>query len=190
MASTSAARDRLLATSAEIFYREGIHAVGVDRLVSEAGVTRATFYRHFPSKDDLVRAYIEREDAALRAVFAQAAETITEPRQMAEALVQGIAVDVAQHHTRGCPFINAAAEFPDAEHPVRRAVRAHRDWFTATVEQVLAATDLPTAVQDARVLVQLRDAALVGAYLDGPEDVVPTFVRAARAVAGLPPALD
>lgn len=179
----SAARERLLATAVEIFYREGIHAVGVDRLVSEAGVTRATFYRHFPSKDDLVRAYIEAEDAALRAMFEQAAAVIDDPHEMAEALIQGIAADVQQRHTRGCPFINAAAEFPDPAHPVRVAVRDHRDWFAATVAHILAGVG--AGVDDARVLVQLRDAALVGAYLDGPGEVVPTFVRAARQVAGL-----
>ena len=69
----SIARERLLATASELFYREGIHAVGVDRIVTEAGVTRATFYRHFPGKGDLVEAYLGVEDANIRGAFAAAA---------------------------------------------------------------------------------------------------------------------
>jgi AcrR family transcriptional regulator len=179
----SEARERLLATAGDIFYREGIHAVGVDRLVSEAGVTRATFYRHFPSKDDLVRAYLEREDAALREMFAAAAPLGGSPAEMLELVLQGIAADVTEHHTRGCPFINAAAEFPDADHPVRIAVRAHRDWFELTLVDVLRAADDPEPQATGHSLVLLRDAALVGAYLDGPDVVVPSFVETARRVA-------
>lgn len=185
MAKTSTARERLLATAGDIFYREGIHAVGVDRLVSEAGVTRATFYRYFPSKDDLVRAYIEREDAALRELFAAAGAAADDPGDLPEMILQGIAADVSQHHTRGCPFINAAAEFPDATHPVRLAVRAHRDWFEATLVEVLRGAGNRTPESTAHALVLLRDAALVGAYLDGPGVVVPSFVETARQVAGL-----
>ena len=185
MSARSTARERLLATAADIFYREGIHAVGVDRLVSEAGVTRATFYRHFPSKDDLVRAYIEREDAALRALFQSAAGDASPGEEMLELIIQGIALDVSQHHTRGCPFINAAAEFPDPDHPVRRAVRVHRDWFEGTLVEVLRGAGRKDPKSTGHVLVLLRDAALVGAYLDGPRVVVPSFVDTARRVAGI-----
>jgi hypothetical protein len=104
---------------------------------------------------------------------------------MLELVIQGIAADVTQHHTRGCPFINAAAEFPDAAHPVRKAVRAHRDWFAATLVEALRAADHDDAESAGRALVLLRDAALVGAYLDGPDQVVATFVRTAREVAGI-----
>ena len=176
----SDARTRLLTTAAGIFYREGIHAVGVDRLVSEAGVTRATFYRHFPSKDALVLAYIELEDQALRALFAEGAAGAGSPADAIELVLEGIALDVRQHHTRGCPFINAAAEFPDPAHPVRIAVRAHRDWFAATLAEVLGATGRADAAELAQSLVLLRDSALVGAYLDGATDVVPAFLRTAR----------
>ncbi|GAA3515011.1 TetR/AcrR family transcriptional regulator [Aeromicrobium panaciterrae] len=182
MTKASEARDRLLAAAGEIFYREGIHAVGVDRLVSEGGVTRATFYRHFPSKDDLVRAYIEREDAALRALLEAGATQASTPEEALELVIQGISTDIAQHHTRGCPFINAAAEFPDSKHPVRVAVKAHREWFESTLVDLLtdAGVDDPAATGHALVL--LRDAALVGAYLDGPDVVVPSFVSTAHQV--------
>lgn len=178
----SDARSRLLSTAARIFYREGIHAVGVDRLVSEAGVTRATFYRHFPSKDALVRAYIELEDEALRTLFAAGSALATTPDHAVEIVLQGIARDVQENHTRGCPFLNAAAEFPDPEHPVRQAVRIHRQWFAATLAELVEATGSPNPIATARALVLLRDSALVGAYVDDTTDVVESFLWTARRI--------
>ena len=181
----SAARERLLRTASDLFYREGIHAVGVDRIVEEAGVTRATFYRHFPGKEDLVEAYIGLEDAAIRALVGRARATATDPRRLAAAVVDGIADDVARHHTRGCPFINAAAEYPDDASPVRRAVREHREWFRGTLETIAAGVGSPDPATAAAQLVLLRDAAMVGGYLDGWPRVRDVFVGSARGALGL-----
>lgn len=178
----SNARDRLLSTAARIFYREGLHAVGVDRLVSEAGVTRATFYRHFPSKDALIRAYLELEDQALRTLFAAGMAQASSPDQAVQIVLEGIAFDVQENHTRGCPFLNAAAEFPDPEHPVRQAVRAHRQWFAATLTQLVTATGCPDPHATAKALVLLRDSALVGAYVDDTADVVDSFLWTAHRI--------
>jgi AcrR family transcriptional regulator len=180
-------RERLLATSSALFYREGIHAVGVDRILTEAGTTRATLYRHFAGKEDLVVAYLRDEDRRLRALFAAAGSSVADPADLVEAVIAGIADDVERHHTRGCPFINAAAEFPDPASPVRAVVADHRAWFRATLEQVAAAAGLDPAAEVAGALVLLRDAALVGGYLDGIEVVRPAFVRTARRVAGIAP---
>ena len=181
----SAARARLLRAASRVFYAEGIHSVGVDRVIDEAQVTRATFYRHFPGKEDLVVAYLAGEDAEIRSAFDEAARAVGAPSELLEALVQGLADDVARRHTRGCPFINAAAEYPDPTSPVRQAVHTHRAWFRGTLESALTAAGADDPAGRAAHLVLLRDAALVGGYLDGPDDVVPTFVRAARAAAGL-----
>jgi hypothetical protein len=100
-------------------------------------------------------------------------------------LIEGLADDIARNHTRGCPFINASAEYPDADSPVRQTVARHRAWFRATIEQLLGAAGTPDPQAAAAELVLLRDAAMVGGYLDGPEQVTETFTRAARRVAGL-----
>ncbi len=185
----SDARQRLLRTASDLFYREGIHSVGVDRIVAEGAVTRATFYRHFPSKEDLVVAYLQAEDAALRAMFeavaTQLAESEGTPEQVLEAIIQGIADDISRNHTRGCPFINASAEYPDAASAVRLTVADHRAWFRATLEGALAAAGRTEATERAGALVLLRDAALVGGYLDGADAIRETFIRTARQVAGL-----
>lgn len=184
----SEARERLLRTASELFYAEGIHVVGVDRIVAAAGVTRATFYRHFPSKEDLVEAYLGVEDTNLRAALDGARAATDDPVELVGMVIEGIAEDVARHHTRGCPFINAAAEYPDADSGVRRAVDKHRAWFRGALEQVLTDAGADGAVTRAGQLVLLRDAALVGGYLDGWDNVRVVFVSAARQAAGLEPA--
>jgi len=182
---TSAARERLLRTASELFYREGIHAVGVDRIVAEAGVTRATFYRHFPGKEDLVEAYLGVEDATIRGAFARAHEATGDPRELVGLVIEALADDVARLHTRGCPFINAAAEYPDPSSGVRRAVGEHREWFRGELEELLESTDAPDPASTAGQLVLLRDAAMVGGYLDGWDRVRPAFIAAATRTAGL-----
>lgn len=184
-APTSEARERLLRTAAGLFYREGIHAVGVDRILAEAGVTRATMYRHFAGKEDLVVAYLDLEDAVIRGYFEAAAATGGSPTDLLEAVVDGIAGDAERYHTRGCPFINAGAEYPDAASPVRAVVRRHRDWFRATLAEVTTAAGVPEPGAAADALVLLRDAMLVGRYLDGTESVGEAFRRTARRVVGL-----
>src|SRR3954454_24645098 len=108
----SAGRERLLRTASELFYAEGIRAVGVDRVIEVAGVTRATFYRHFPSKDTLVVAY-------LRAVH-DAARTVAGDKpgeQRLRRVVGTMSELVCAPGFRGCSFINAAAEFADPDGP-------------------------------------------------------------------------
>jgi len=181
----SEARQRLLDTASGIFYRDGIHSVGVDRVILEAGVTRATFYRHFPGKEHLVLAYLQAEDGALREQFAAASRKGLDGEALLEAIIQTIADDVSRNHTRGCPFINASAEYPDAQSPVRLTVASHRAWFRGQLRDALRAAGRDDAEERAGALVLLRDAALVGGYLDGPDTIRATYLRTARQVAGL-----
>ncbi|MEU5263256.1 TetR/AcrR family transcriptional regulator [Amycolatopsis sp. NPDC021455] len=170
-------KDRLLATASRLFYAEGIHAVGVERLVSEASVTRATFYRHYPTKDDLVAAYLAGTSRQIRAAV-EAARAGKPPR---EALADTMAVvgDATRGADfRGCQFLNAAAEYPDPGHPVRAVIDDHREWFFAVLREQAAALGHPEPDHAARVLVLLRDGALHGGELDDPEKVRATLRRA------------
>jgi AcrR family transcriptional regulator len=178
----SPARARLIDTATRLFYAEGIHAVGVDRVIAEAEVTRATLYKQFGGKENLVLAYLHNEDENLRAMFAAAGASVTDPEGLLDAVVGGIAADIRLRHTRGCPFINAAAEYPDAEGAVRRLIDEHREWFRGTLQSVAETAGLEQPAEVAASLVLLRDAALVGGYLDGEERVAPVFERTARAV--------
>lgn len=178
----SSARERLLATASDIFYREGIHGIGVDRVLDEAGVTRATMYRHFAGKEALVVAYLDSEDATIREYFAAAGRQGFVPEEMLGAVVEGIAEDIERRHTRGCPFINAAAEYPDPKSAVRDVVARHRTWFRDTLRDVATAANVADPETVAAELVLLRDAAMVGGYLDGAEHVRAAFVNAATSV--------
>lgn len=178
----SPARARLIDAATRLFYEEGIHAVGVDRVIAEAEVTRATLYKQFGGKENLVLAYLENEDRMLRDMFAEAGASVTDPARLIDAVIDGIVADIRLRHTRGCPFINAAAEYPDGEGPVRMMIDEHREWFRSTLEQVAVAAGLERPAEVAASLVLLRDAALVGGYLDGDDRVSPAFERTARAV--------
>jgi len=182
--TANAHRDRLLETAAALFYAEGIKGIGVDRILTEAGTTRATMYRHFPGKEALVAAYLEREDAIIRAYFTAAAEVGGTPTELVALVIDGVAEDAGRYHRRGCPFINAAAEYPDPNGEVRQIIARHRAWFRETLTAVLTAAGIGKPAQVAASLVMLRDAALVGVYLDG-DDATTTFRRTARAVVGL-----
>lgn len=154
--------------ASQVFYAEGIHAVPVDRIIEEAGVTRATFYRHFAGKEELVRAYLEARDQEIRAAADHAARGVDDPVALLQTFVDGIDEDMCKPGFRGCPFLNAAAEYPDPKHPVRLAVAVHRTWFRETLEHLLAATGHPEPEPAARTLVMLRDGAMATAYLDAP----------------------
>jgi AcrR family transcriptional regulator len=175
-------RDRLLETASRLFYAEGIHAVGVDRLVSEASVTRATFYRHFAGKEALVVAYLQTKDALAHALLAAAEAKTSDPVALLHAVVVAITEDVCGEGFRGCPFINAAAEYPDPNSTVRQAVRAFRTWFHDTLLQLLASTGHPDPAGAARRLVILRDGTMVGGYLDNHREVLASLATAVNAV--------
>lgn len=180
-APRGSARDRLIGAATRLFYEEGIHSVGVDRVIKEAGVTRATMYNQFTGKEDLVIAYLDAQDAAIRAMFDTAASSVPD-EELLDAVLAGIAEDVREHHTRGCPFINAAAEYPDATGPVRELITRHRDWFRDTLEHIAAEAGMTRPAEIAASLVLLRDAALIGGYLDGEKQVEPAFLRTAHAI--------
>ncbi len=180
MVSTAASpRDRLLETARRLFYAEGIHTVPVDRLIVEAGVTRATFYRHFPAKEDLVVEYLRATDADLRGAVGHALRQ-PGPRDSAAALLDLIGRTTCSAGFRGCHFINASAEYPDPAHPVRVAVAEHRAWFSETVTRLAAEAGHPDPEFAGRVLVLLHDGALAAADLDDAQQVRETVIRAGR----------
>jgi AcrR family transcriptional regulator len=169
-ADTLSPKERLLETASGLFYSEGIHSVGVDRLVSEAGVTRATFYRHFPTKEALVEAYLRTADQRLRANVENALEG-QDPQQALEALLDLIGQRTNAAGFRGCQFINAAAEYPDGTHPVHVAVADHRAWFRRVAIEIARKVGHPNPDEAGEFLVLLHDGALVTAELDDPEAV-------------------
>jgi AcrR family transcriptional regulator len=168
----------VLDTATQLFYAGGVRAVGIDRIIAEAGVAKATFYKHFPSKDDLVLAYIEEQDRLGRA--AVAALPKQRPREMIAAVMGRISEAAVAGGYRGCPFLNAAAEYPDPTSPVRQAIAARRAWYRDSLRDLLAADGDPAPSVTASLLVAVSDGLLESAYLDDPESI-PALVREAVA---------
>lgn len=173
----SEARSRLLSTASRIFYAEGLHSVGVDRIITEANTTRATFYRHFPGKEDLVVAYLAEADRGLRERFASRQVASASAADALRGVAADIADDIRRGGFRGCAFLNAAAEYPESENPVHRQVMEHREWFLGAVTELFEQDGMGPAGPAGRHFVMLRDGAMVSGCLSDPEDVCPTFLH-------------
>lgn len=173
----SEARSRLLGTASRIFYAEGIHSVGIDRIIAEAQVTRATFYRHFPGKEDLILAYLTGADQAIRAQLAMAVAAGLPAHDTVRAIAQAIADGISSAGFRGCAFLNAVVEYPDPEHPVHKTVLAHRQWFLDAVTDLLSRVGTTPAEPAAQHFVMLRDGAMTAGCLTDPTQVCETFLR-------------
>jgi len=178
----SKARDKILATATRIFYAEGVNAVGIDRVIAEAGVTRATLYRHFPSKQKLITTYVEEADRAVRGRVAALSESGLPPASVLRSIAEDIVGNIRFSHFRGCAFLNAAAEFPDPGDPVHKAVLAHRAWFFGVILDLFAQVGGDSNEDAARQFVMLRDGAMAAGCLSDPAEVCRTFLQGVEAL--------
>lgn len=120
-------RERVLETASGLFYREGVRAVGVDLVVAAAGVAKTSLYRHFRTKDDLIAAFLKREDEDFWRTWDEVAgEHRDDPAGELQAHMDWIGERVGRPNYRGCPQLNVAAEFPQADHPARQVATAHK----------------------------------------------------------------
>jgi AcrR family transcriptional regulator len=185
-ATGSPVAGRILAAAAGLFYADGIRAVSADRVIAAAGVSKVTFYRHFPTKDALVVAYLAAVDDAERAaVDAARAAHPDDPAAVLRGYADVLGTESCAPGFRGCPFINAAAEYADPDHPVRAVVSAHRRWLVETATELLAALGVADAGPAAVELMMLRDGAMVAGYVggaDGAAVVADALRRAGAAV--------
>ncbi len=178
----SEARERLLTTAGTIFYAAGIHSVGVERIVAEAKVTRATFYRHFPSKEDLVTAYLVGVDQGIRDQMKQAVASGAPAAAILKTIGRRIAAEIKTPGFRGCAFLNAAAEYPDPGHQVHQAVLTHRDWFQNTITGLFAQTTVTPPETAGRHYVMLRDGAMSAGWLGDAPLAGQTLIRGIEAL--------
>ena len=165
----SAARSRILGTATKLFYAEGVHAVGVDRIIAEAAVAKATFYKYFPAKDELVRAYIQDQSRQGQGMIGRISKRSA--RDLILAIFDQVADAAAQPGYRGCPFLNAAAEYPDASHPVRLAIDEHRRWKHDFLRGLLAVDGSAEPETTADILTVAGDGLLVASHLDKPANL-------------------
>jgi AcrR family transcriptional regulator len=162
------AKLRILLTAAELFYDESIRSVGVDRLIASSNVTKATFYKHYGSKDRVIAAYIGYRHRQLVESITKIIVEAPTAEAALRGILDGVLARIAEPGFRGCPFINAAAEFSDENAPVRVAVRAHRDWYNTVLERLTRALGHPLPGNAADDLVLARDGAMSGGYAGDP----------------------
>jgi AcrR family transcriptional regulator len=163
--------ERILSTADELFYREGVRAVGIQRVIEEAGIAKASLYAHYASKDDLVAASIERRANANRAAAEAAlAAAPDEPRAKLLALFEFQRQAVSDPGFHGCPVQKTHAELADCDHPAKRVTAAHRQWLIELFGRLVKEAGLTSPDDVAGTLLVLFDGAIATTMVDGNRD--------------------
>lgn len=161
------APQQLLDTAADLFYARGVTATGVDLVAAESGVAKTTMYAHFGSKDGLVAAYLRERGSEWRGSLRdEVARRSPDPGGRLLALFDVLAERLDAPGFRGCPFINAAAELFDREHPAWEAMTEHRTWMRGFAIELAEAAGARDATGLAASVLMLHDAAMVHGALD------------------------
>lgn len=160
--SKRAPAERLLDAAGDLFTKEGIRAVGVDRVLASAGVARASLYHAFGSKDGLVAAYLERQDAQDRAAWENVAAQQDDPTAKILLLFDLAKTSAVKRQFRGCLYLNAATEFPDHSHPVAEVIAKHRQWLRDSLLELVHQLGVHAAGEAVNALQLIYDGAQAG----------------------------
>lgn len=180
---STAVKERILETASELFYRMGVRAVGVDLVVSRADVAKTSLYRHFGTKDDLIAAFLEREDADFWRHWDQVTERHRDdPRAELDAHLDWIGKRVGRANYRGCPQINVAAEFPDMNHPARKVAAAHKREMRRRLRSIAERLGVDRPDELAGQLAVLINGAFVSAQMFEPGEATPLLRQAAHSL--------
>ncbi|MGY5277218.1 TetR/AcrR family transcriptional regulator [Nocardia gipuzkoensis] len=165
------AKQRLLTTAEDLFYAEGIRAVGIDRLLHESGVGRASFYRHFASKDDLIVAVLEDRDRRWLSWLRESVEAKTDDQAARPlAVFDALADRFARKDFRGCAFINTMVEVADRASAAHQVADRHKRRVIAYLSELLTEAGRSDATELAAELALLVDGAIVTAVREGTPD--------------------
>src|SRR5215217_6737885 len=165
-------KDRILETADRLFYLQGIRAVGVDTIAAEIGISKRTLYNHFPSKDALIAAYLERRFVAPR-------PSEKPPIEQILGTFDSLERRFSARDFRGCPFVNAVAELGSEDHSVRKIAIAFKESRRIWFRDLLLQLGVPDAEALATQLAVLVDGCIA-------QDLVrndPAMARAAKAAA-------
>jgi AcrR family transcriptional regulator len=173
------ARVQLVDTALDLFDRHGFHAVGIDKILSAAGLAKMTLYHHFASKEALIVEALVKRDATFREKFAAALEGAAPGRAELLAMFDAIEAWTREPSFRGSLFDKAAAEYGEKDHPVKKAVLAHKAWLFGEVRRAAAASGAADAVKLAAELFLLIEGAVLAAAVTGDR----TAARRAKAAA-------
>ncbi|MBB4133694.1 TetR/AcrR family transcriptional regulator [Gordonia humi] len=158
----TAPADRLLAAASKLFAAQGIRASGIDTILRDAGVAKASLYSTFGSKDALILAYLQYLDQTDRNRWQSATDALTEPHAKVLAFFDLAIAGAPDRNFRGCQYANAATEFPDTELP---PITEHRRWFVDTVAALLADIGVADPDSTTQRIQVIYDGALSGSKL-------------------------
>jgi AcrR family transcriptional regulator len=168
---TSQARQRLLETADRLFYREGVRAVGIDRIIAEAEVAKMSLYKHFPSKDDLILAVLKYREESVLEFFRSAMERHgKKAKNPLRAFFAALKDFFESPGFRGCPFQNAAVELADPDHPGTEFVRGHKQRFSEFLRGLVEETVGKAGAKVAPAVNILVEGAIVTAVIQGNAD--------------------
>jgi len=173
-------RDQIIDAARRCFYERGITATGVDTIAAAAGVSKRTLYNHFPSKDDLLLAYIELRDHRWRTILEERLDGVDDPVDRVLVYFDAYFDVPEDEDFRGCSLINAAAEIPEADSPVLEHLRANKERVRQEIGALVREAKIPDPDTIATTLVLLLEGsvALYGILHD--QEGVETAKEAAR----------
>jgi AcrR family transcriptional regulator len=176
-------RERILETASELFYRRGVRAVGVDLVVEEAAVAKTSLYRHFRTKDELIAAFLAREDEDFWATWDRVAERERDDaaREL-DAHLDWIGERIGRPNYRGCPQLNVAAEFPARDHPARKVAAAHKRELRRRLEGIAARLGIQDPDELGAQLSLLINGAFVSSQVLSPGEATQVLRGGARAL--------
>jgi len=179
-ATRPTARERLLTAANELFYNEGVHTVGIDRIIEQAGVAKASLYNTFGSKDELVKAYLEKRRGSVTRRITRAVDRYDTPRERLLAVFEAQAELFALPGYRGCAFARATAE----SHPgdqAEQAAQDYRQWVRALLTELAAQAGVAEPEVLARQLHLLYEGSAQSVRMDH-DPAAATEARAAAAI--------
>lgn len=180
--AVSTARDRLLETAGRLFFEHDYRAIGVDTIAAESGIGKMTLYRHFPSKDDLIVAFLLDSNRKFWAWFDEATGSAEDPRGKLLAYFQALEKLATTLDCHGCPFLNAVVDFPAREHPAHAIALEHKQTVRARFRVLAEASGArdPAALADQLFL--LMDGAFMAARTFGADSPALGVAHAAQAL--------
>ena len=173
---------RILDVASKLFYERGIHAVGVDTIATESGVTKRTLYDRFGSKDRLLVMYLEGRDRRWRAKITDRLDAEADDPVRRVLVPFDVLLDWLPENPRGCSFVNAFAELPEPDHPAHQVIVDEKKWLRALFRTLLEEAGATETETLSLQLLSLHEGAIVS-YATTDEPTAPTSARsAARAL--------
>lgn len=166
-------KEKLFQTAAHLFYQHGYRSIGVDTIAAESGIGKMTLYRHYPSKDDLIVAYLQDSNRIFWDQFEQITRNAPTAREKILAFFTALQSYVLSPACYGCPFINVAAEYPEVGYAGHQAAVEHKQSVLVRFQQLTEEAGARDPAALANALFLLMDGAYVAARMFGPSPLSP-----------------